>query len=201
VQHAVIVARQDTPGDKRLVAYVVPGRETTVTVSQLQDWLKQKLPGYMVPSAFMMVEALPLSPNGKVDRRRLPAPGGDRPALDRTFEAPRTPTEKALAAIWSQLLGVEPIGVYDNFFALGGHSLLATRLVSLVRHRLQSEIPLRSIFETPNLAELARLLENMKADKAELNKRAIRPLSRERFRARVSSQQVVELPDALELPV
>jgi len=109
----------------------------------------------MVPSAFVLLDELPLSPNGKVDRRALPAPGQDRPEVEAAYVAPRTPAEEVIAAIWSQVLGVERVGVYDNFFELGGHSLLVTRVVSRVREAFGIELPLRVLFEAPVLAEFA----------------------------------------------
>src|SRR6185436_8527708 len=110
---------------------------------------------YMVPSAFVALEALPLTPNGKVNRRALPAPDNVRPTLEASFVAPRNSIEETLAGIWSQLLGVERVGVQDGFFELGGHSLLATQLVSRVREAFGVEIPLRAIFEAPTIAGLA----------------------------------------------
>ncbi len=158
-------------GGRRLVAYVVPkedeGRKTedesapsiaprpSSLVGDLRAFLKEKLPGYMIPSAFVVLEALPLTPSGKVNRRALPAPSGARPELETAFVAPRTPVEEELAAIWAQLLGVEQVGVHDNFFELGGHSLLATQLISRLRETFQVELPLRSLFEATTVADLA----------------------------------------------
>jgi acyl carrier protein len=105
-----------------------------------------------------MLDAIPLNPNGKVNRQALPAPDGARPKLEETFVMPRTPVEEAIAGIWSDLLGVEQVGVYDNFFDLGGHSLIATLLISRMREVFQLELPLRSLFEAPAVAELAELI-------------------------------------------
>jgi acyl carrier protein len=110
----------------------------------------------MIPSAFVALDTLPLTSNGKVDRRALPPPDGARPELEGVFVAPRTPTEQALAEIWAQILRMERVGVHDNFFALGGHSLLATQVVSRLRNTLQVALPLRSFFEHPTVAELAQ---------------------------------------------
>jgi hypothetical protein len=118
----------------------------------------------MVPSAFVMLDALPLNANGKVDRKALPAPDQARPELDAAFVEPRTATEKVLAGIWSQVLCCDRVGVHDNFFELGGHSLLATQLMSRVREIFQMDLPLRYIFETPTVARLA---EKMRQDAAE----------------------------------
>ncbi len=126
VREAVVLAREDAPGEKRLVAYVVAGARAADD-DDLRRFLKEKLPEYMVPAVFVLLDALPLMPNGKIDRRALPAPDRSRPELDKAFVAPRTPTEELLAEIWAQLLDIERVGVHDNFFDLGGHSLLATQ--------------------------------------------------------------------------
>jgi len=141
------------------VAYVVTTGEQESTVSELRRFLQEKLPDYMVPSAFVALDALPLTPNGKVDRRALPAPQGTRPELEGTYVAPRTSKEKALAEIWSTVLKVEQVGIHDNFFELGGHSLLATQIVSRLRKVFQVELPLRQLFEAPTVAGLATRIE------------------------------------------
>ncbi|HEY9813596.1 MAG TPA: amino acid adenylation domain-containing protein, partial [Candidatus Sericytochromatia bacterium] len=154
VHQAVVVAREYQPGDQRLVAYVVPNVKMLHTTS-LQQVLKDKLPDYMLPSAFVILEALPLTPNGKIDRKALPAPDFTNSELTTSFVAPRTSVEKKLAEIWSQVLGVTQVGIHDNFFALGGHSLLATQLIAKVREEFQLELPLRSLFQFPTVAALA----------------------------------------------
>jgi len=121
--------------------------------------LKEKLPEYMVPSAFVTLDTLPLTPNGKVDRRALPAPGGMRPELEDAFVVPRDALEEQLAGIWAEVLGLERVGVHDDFFELGGHSLLVTQVVSRVRDALQVELPLRSLFEEPTIAGLAEKIK------------------------------------------
>ena len=128
---------------------------------KLRSFLTEKLPEYSVPSAFTMLEALPLTPNGKVDRRALPAPDWSRPELEQGFVAPRTPTEEALVGIWAQILGVERVGIHDNFFELGGHSLLATQVMSRVRDALMVDLPLRSLFDAPSVAGLAKSVETV----------------------------------------
>ena len=155
VRETVVLAREDEVGDRRLVAYVVPNKETASTTHALHSFLKQKHPDYMVPSAFVFLDALPLTPNGKVDRRALPAPDQSRPELENPFVAPRTPVEELLAKIWAEVLKLEKVGIHDNFFDLGGHSLLATQVVSRLHEVLHVEIPLRSIFENPTVAGLA----------------------------------------------
>jgi acyl carrier protein len=157
------------PGDKRLVAYVVSDQEQTPTSSELRDFLKRKLPEYMMPSAFVILDTLPLTPNGKIDRQTLPAPDQVRPELANTFVAPRTEAEEIIAEIWAELLGLEQVGIYDNFFELGGHSLLATQIISRLRDVFQIELPLRTLFETPSVAELATLVETTRRVAYELH--------------------------------
>ena len=132
-------------------------------VSQLRRFLQTKLPDYMVPGTFVMLESLPLTPSGKLDRRALPAPGRSRPTRQESYVAPRTQTEEMLAGIWAQLLGVERAGAYDNFFELGGHSLLAIRLLSRMREAFQLELPILAIFETRTVAGLAQLVDEARA--------------------------------------
>jgi amino acid adenylation domain-containing protein len=155
VRKAVVLAREDAPGEKRLVAYVV----AESTADELRRFLKDKLPDQMVPAVFVLLDTLPLLSNGKIDRRALPAPDRTRPELDKTFMAPRTPTEELLAEIWAQVLDLERVGILDNFFDLGGHSLLATQAVSRMRDAFQVDIPLRRLFEVPTVAGLAESIE------------------------------------------
>jgi non-ribosomal peptide synthetase component F len=159
VRDAVVIAREDTPGDRRLVAYVVGEARGP----ELRLALGERLPEYMVPSVFVLLEALPQTPNGKVDRKALPRPeGGGREA---GYVEPRTPVEKELAAIWSAVLGVENVGLNDNFFELGGHSLLATQVMARIRESFGvTEIPLRSLFQKPTLGELALAVTQAEAE-------------------------------------
>lgn len=151
-----VVAREDGNGEKRLIAYMVqnPGR-ATLSVVALRDFLKQRLPDYMMPAGFVTLDKLPLTPNGKLDRRALSAL--DTPHLQpvERYVAPRDPTERTLAKIWSALLKLDKVGVHDDFFALGGHSLIATRLVSQLRKEFGLELPLRAIFENTTIERLA----------------------------------------------
>ena len=162
VSESVVVASEDEPGDKRLVAYLV-GRESETSISELRDFLKEKLPDYMVPSAFVVLERLPLSPNGKVDRRALPAPKQYHLSM-KEFVAPRSAAEEVVAEIWSEVLRVELIGVRDNFFELGGHSLLATQVVSRVRKALQANLSLRSLFLMPTVEGMVNEVERVLGD-------------------------------------
>lgn len=177
VREAVVVVREDIPGDKRLAAYIVPtndqrpatGDQPGATapfvfalsslVGELRDFLKRSLPDYMIPAAFVALDTLPRTPNGKLDRRTLPAPIDAPTAQHGAYAAPRTEAELALAEIWRALLGREQIGIHDDFFALGGHSLLATRVMAHIRDAFELELPLRLMFEAPTIAEFAAAIE------------------------------------------
>jgi amino acid adenylation domain-containing protein len=153
VQEAVVLAREDTPGDKRLVAYYTAREQNSVGTEALRAHLAAKLPEYMVPPAYVRLESLPLTPNGKLDRKALPAPEGDAYVL-RQYEAPQGAIEELLAGIWAELFNRERVGRHDNFFELGGHSLMAVTLVErLARAGLKADV--RALFGTPTLAELA----------------------------------------------
>ncbi len=162
VQEVVVVARDDAPGGRGLVAYLVAHRQEGDGARhgprELRAFVKKTLPEYMVPSAFVEMDALPLGPNGKVDRRALPAPDADRLDLGTAFVAPEGAVEEVLAGIWCEALGLERLSVEDDFFELGGHSLLATRLVSRVGKAFRTELPLGSLFESPSVAGTARFL-------------------------------------------
>jgi thioesterase domain-containing protein/acyl carrier protein len=154
VREAVILAREDVPGEKRLVAYVV----ADATADELRRFLKDKLPESMVPAGVVLLDALPLAPNGKLDRMALPAPDRSRPELEKAFIAPRDDLERQLAQIWEEVLGVRPVGVTDNFFALGGHSLLAVRLFAFIEKRLGKKLPLTTVFQGATVEDLAGVL-------------------------------------------
>jgi natural product biosynthesis luciferase-like monooxygenase protein/amino acid adenylation domain-containing protein len=152
IQDCVVLAREDMPGEKRLVAYVVGSQELTAT--GLRSFLQEKLPAYMIPSQFLPLDVIPLTPNGKVDRRALPPPTSVRSELEMTFVSPRTPAEEVVAGIWAKILGVDHIGPHDNFFELGGHSLHGVQMISQLRDIFQVELPLRSLFEKPTVESL-----------------------------------------------
>jgi amino acid adenylation domain-containing protein len=158
VREAVVVAREDATGNKRLIAYIVPHQDQAATASELCAFLKQQLPDYMIPATFMFLDALPLTPNGKVDRRALPDSDIARPELDEIFVAPRNPTEKVLADIWAEILQVERVGMNDNFFELGGHSLLAVRLIAQIQQQFEKKLPVAVLFQAPTIAQLARFI-------------------------------------------
>jgi len=161
VKDAVVIALEDKGNEKRLGAYVVTAQDASRNVSELRSHLKERLPEYMIPSAFVYLDALPLTSHGKIDRRALPAPDAERPALAEAFIAPQTTTEKSLASIWTKLLGINRVGSNDNYFELGGDSLLATQLVSQVRRVFEVELPLVDLFQHPILAELAASIEEI----------------------------------------
>jgi len=161
VRDCAVLVREDVPGDPRLVAYVAGDAEQ----DEFRAHLRRGLPEYMVPSAFVPVDALPLTPNGKLDRRALPAPA--YVDVRERYVAPRTDAETAMAAIWAEVLGREQVGVHDNFFALGGHSLLAMRIISRVRAELGVELAVRVLFESPTVAGAAEQVEALAAADAE----------------------------------
>ncbi|HWO41818.1 MAG TPA: amino acid adenylation domain-containing protein [Candidatus Eisenbacteria bacterium] len=165
VSETVVVAREDAPGEKRLVAYVVPHRGHAGNGAELRNFLNTKLPHYMVPSAFVFLDVLPLTPNGKIDRQALPPPDPSRMDLDRTFTAPRTEIEKQLAKIWQDVLKVERVGIHDNFFDIGGHSLIAVRVITQIEKTLGKPVRLSTLFQAPTIEELAGLLgRELKSD-------------------------------------
>jgi acyl carrier protein len=160
VRQSVVVARGEGGGEKRLVGYVVRAGERELSSAELRRELRQKLPEYMVPAVFMKLEKLPLTANGKIDRGALPAPEIEAAGAALQYVAARTPVEELVAGIWQEVLGLQRVGVHDNFFDLGGHSLLATRIISRVRKSLSVDLPLRTIFESPTIAKLAEDIAN-----------------------------------------
>jgi len=158
VRETVVIVREDIPGEKRLVAYLIPNQRPAPPVSDLRRFLKQELPDYMVPSAFVLLSALPLTPNGKVDRRALPVPDQAPSTLKGNFVAPRDPLEHQLTQIWEQLLDIQPIGIHDNFFELGGHSLLAVRMMHQIEQVWGQKLPLSTLFTDATVEHLARVL-------------------------------------------
>ena len=164
LKEAIVAAREDAAGHKKLVAYFIPCAGANPTVGELFAFLKVKLPSYMVPAAFVRMDTLPMTLAGKVDRRSLPEPGRGRPDLSSRFVVPRTPMEEVLNRIWEQVLGLEGLGVEDNFFDLGGHSLLVTQVISHIREMLQMETPLASLFMFPTVAGLAEHLADVSTE-------------------------------------
>ncbi|RMR46019.1 Syringopeptin synthetase C, partial [Pseudomonas syringae pv. syringae] len=155
IHEAVVAAREDVPGDKRLVAYyTLSAGHASVDIDSLRGWLQEQLPAYMIPVAYVLLDALPLTPNGKLDRKALPAPDADA-LIRRGYEAPQGETETLLAQIWGDLLQLERVSRHDQFFELGGHSLLAMRLISQIRQQLGVELSLAALFAHPELSALA----------------------------------------------
>lgn len=166
VREAVVLVRKDG-GDARLVAYVVPTDERSLTTSDLRLYLQGRLPAVMMPTAFVSLKALPRSPNGKLNRQALSAPDQENWVQEQAYAAPRTTTEALLAAIWSEIFALPTgtqIGIHDNFFALGGHSLLASKMIARLRTQRQVEVPLRLVFEAPTIAELSEQLDLERQD-------------------------------------
>ena len=162
VCEAVVLLREDERGQKRLVAYLQRSSHPSPDAGMLQQFLKAKLPDYMMPSAFVVLDKFPLTPNGKINRKALTPPPAEHPEAKHGFTPPRTPTEESLAKIWRELLGQSVIGIDDNFFETGGHSLLAMQMMARVRNEFQAELSLRNIFEAPTIAEMAVILDRKK---------------------------------------
>lgn len=167
VREATISARMDRSSEAQLVAYFVSSTHFAPTVSSLRNFLKEKVPDYMIPSVFVRLDEIPLTATGtgKVDRRALPDPGWSRPKLDTPFYAPKTPVEVALGRIWAEVLNLDDVGTHDNFFDLGGHSLAATQVISRVLKKFQLEIPLQALFQSPTVAEMATVVAEHQATK------------------------------------
>ncbi len=158
VRETAVIVREDSTGDKRLVAYIVSKTNTNLGF-QLRDYLKEKLPEYMIPATFVMMDTMPLTPNGKIDRRALPAPSQERPLLTQLFIAPRNLTEQKLATIWSQLLDLHSVGIHDNFFDLGGHSLLVAKMMIQLEETFDVKLSLDSFFESPTIDGLSQYID------------------------------------------
>jgi amino acid adenylation domain-containing protein len=165
IKQAVVMAREDQPGNKRLVAYLVANPGETLVTTHLRQYLLEIVPDYAVPSLFISVEAMPLTPSGKIDRRALPAPDTRRPQLAQAYRAPRNPSEQLLGAIWGELLHLDQVGIDDNFFELGGDSLLILQVAAQIQQQLNIEIPVVKLFQYPTIAELANFLNQGASDR------------------------------------
>lgn len=198
VREAVVVVRTDESGHAQLVAYLVTSAAIErPTTSELRSYLEERLPQHMVPAVFVMLDQLPLTINGKLDRRALPAPEAERPELQKAYAAPRTSVEAALAEIWAEVLGVARVGIDDNFFDLGGDSVLATQVVARAREVFQTELPLRSLFESPTVAGLVKNI-NLVYESEELTGKPIEPVTRDVNWPLSFSQQRLWFLDQLE---
>jgi acyl carrier protein len=162
VLEAAVVARDNWAGEKHLVAYLVTREEQSHAPSQFRRFLSEKLPEHMIPSLYLTIETMPLTSNGKLDRKALPAPEVLRKRAGGATSLPLTQVENALAAIWRDVLHLEQVGVQDNFFDLGGHSLMAVQVISSIRKALRVEVPLRFLFEAPTIADLAGFVQSSK---------------------------------------
>ncbi|MBF1990125.1 non-ribosomal peptide synthetase, partial [Fischerella thermalis] len=185
VENAVVVAREDRPNHKQLVAYVVAQKEQVITVSELHRFLKEKLPDYMLPSAFVILETLPLLPNGKVDRHSLPAPDQTRPELAATYQPPQTEVEKIIAQIWQEALHVHEVGIHDNFFELGGHSLLLLQIHNQLQKRFQQSLSILELFRYPTISSLAKYLSQEQNEQVSLPETGDRSEQLEKGKARI----------------
>jgi amino acid adenylation domain-containing protein len=170
VREVAVVAREDAPGDKRIAAYIVPRVGDAPAISDLRNHMKRRLPDYMLPSIFVVLESMPLTETGKIDRESLPAPEQSRPALEQSYAAPATALENIVAGIFGEVLKIERVGVCDNFFELGGHSLLATRVVSKIRQIFAIELQVRKLFEEPTVSGLASVI--LKNERARIERTA-----------------------------
>ncbi|PLZ60892.1 non-ribosomal peptide synthetase, partial [Fischerella thermalis WC442] len=174
VETSIALIREDEPASQRLVAYVLPQPNQTLTIPELRHFLKSKLPNYMVPTAFVTLEALPLTPNGKVDRKALPAPDQTRPELETTYQPPQNDLEQTIANIWQEVLHVKEVGIYDNFFELGGQSLLLVQVHSKLQKILPQDLSLVEMFQYPTISSLAKYLSQEQNKPAALTKDSYR---------------------------
>ncbi|MGA9770378.1 MAG: amino acid adenylation domain-containing protein [Blastocatellia bacterium] len=180
VHESIAVVREDMPGRKRIVAYVVAKQGQDVSSSDLRSFLYDGLPEYMVPHSFVMLDTLPLSPNGKLDRAALPAPQSIRPEMEVFYVAPRDEIEQALATIWQEALQVEKVGVHDNFFELGGHSLLLLQVHAKMRELFKRDLPIVELFQYPSISSLAKYLSDGQAEQSSDGSEAVRAESSRR---------------------
>jgi amino acid adenylation domain-containing protein len=193
IKQAVVVARGNNSGDERLVAYLVPRVQPGPKVSELRRSLNEKLPSYMIPHTFVTLEAIPLTDTRKVDRKALPEPGTSRPELTIPYVAPRSPIEKELAKIWTEVLSLDEVGIHDDFFELGGHSLSATRIISRVVAAFELQLPIRALFDSPTIAAMADVISSKmgrKADEKDLKRllSEIESLSEEKAKELLTAQ-------------
>ncbi|PYJ97121.1 MAG: hypothetical protein DME23_17110 [Verrucomicrobia bacterium] len=194
VRESLVLAREEGHGPKQLVAYLILKQPAPPATKELSDFLRTRLPDYMVPSMFVFLHAWPLTPNGKVDRNALPAPEESNRQSRRTFVAPRNHLEETVAKVWSDVLGRAPAGIHDNFFELGGHSLLAAQAISRLNESFNIHLSIRSLFEKPTVAELVREIARMMSRHNAQRAPAITRIAREAYRAgRPSPEAGIEL--------
>jgi acyl carrier protein len=188
VLEARVLVREDSPGDKRIVAYVVPRPFEIFNSSDVRSVLSETLPAYMVPSAFVVLDRMPLTSNGKLDQSALPAPVEGTSLTEVEFVPPQTEEEEALALIWARLLKVERVGMNDNFFDVGGHSVLATRMISEINKQFQVDVSVRVVFETPTAGSVAKAVQQARAESGRSQEPAIVPVVRQVRRVRRSAK-------------
>jgi amino acid adenylation domain-containing protein len=182
IQESVVLAWESGDGSRHLVAYIVLAREESASNEELRDWLRMKLPEYMIPAIYVRLDAVPLNANGKLDRQALPAPDLPHSELQALNNRPRTRLEETIAATWSEVLEIERVGIHDNFFALGGDSLLAMRVISRLRAIFSTEVPIHSFLEDPTVAQLAQLFQESQAASMQANKPPLKSIAREAYR-------------------
>jgi hypothetical protein len=176
IKESIVIVREDSPGKKQIVSYTVSKNET-IDIGELKSFIRTKLPEYMVPVAYVLIDKLPLTPSKKIDYKSLPIPGIADTTIRSEFVEPRTETERIMAEIGKEILGIEKMGVHDNFFELGGHSLLATQFISRIKDSFKKELSLKVLFKNPTIAGLSLELENINLID-ESNKRNIEKQSR-----------------------
>jgi acyl carrier protein len=189
VMDIAVIVREDTPGDKRLVAYLVAQDEKVLDTNELRSFGKEKLPQYMIPSAFVVLAALPLTPNGKVDRKALPAPEKSDVKTDAAYLPPQTELERIVTDIWQHVLRIEHVGLNDNFFDLGGHSLLMIQVQGKLRAALQRSITIVDLFKHPNVRDLVAYLSDKETTSPLLTDQRLAKLKAGRDRLRNRSSQ------------
>ena len=190
MREAVAVVREGEGGEKKLVGYVVKEGEEGIGEMELRRYMRELVPEYMVPSEIVIMEEMPLTVNGKVDRGALPARDGARPQLEQGYVAPRNDTEEQLAAIWRNVLEVKDVGINDSFFDLGGHSLLGIQLISEVTERFGVELPLSALFGTPTIEGLSKAISNAVSTASDTQSPDIMPVSRDQYRIKETVAQL-----------
>ncbi|MCP5063167.1 MAG: AMP-binding protein, partial [Ignavibacteriae bacterium] len=161
VNEALVMVREDSPGLKQLVTYMVSSKNVSIDLAELRTFLRSKLPEYMVPVSYIILEEFPLTPSKKIDLKALPIPDSSHKTVKAEYVQPRNETEKIISEIGKELLGIDRMGIYDNFFELGGHSLLATQFISKIQDEFKVEIPLRKLFENPTINDIGNIMENL----------------------------------------
>jgi hypothetical protein len=190
----VVLVPEEEAAKARLVAYVLPAPQQKPSAKELREYLSTRLPGYMIPAAFVLLEAFPLNHEGKIDRAALPAPQMS-PELAGTFVPCQTPMQKAVAGIWSEMLGLSRVSLHDNFFEIGGHSLLATQVAWKINEAFRINLSLRGFFEATTISQQSELIESMLTQNVPARE-AIVPLGREQYRTTVTSRRSINLTEA-----